>query len=91
MKFCKFIIFLLICVQVPLSQGCRTLFADNPEKRAMKKQERSDKEFEKAYDQIKKEHLKNQTRATRKRMNQSKKAAEKMNKRKKTKSKRKCL
>lgn len=86
LKFRKFIILLLICAQLPLIHGCRSLFVNSPEKKARKQQEKSDREFDKNYSRIKKAHFKNQTRDTRKRMKKSKKSARQMNKSKKKKS-----
>ena len=89
MKFRTFILLLLLLSSVPFFQGCRSLFVNSPEKKAMKNQEKSDKEFEKNYDKIKKAHFKNQTKETRKRMKKSKKTARQINKPKKVKSKKK--
>ena len=73
-----------------LTQGCKTLFVDNPEKKAVKQQKEEDREFNKAHGKIKKTLYKNQTRDTRKRMDKSLKKTRKRNKSKKSKSKRNC-
>lgn len=90
MKIRKFILLLLVLVTVPLTQGCRTLFVNSPERKAAKQQERADREFEKNYGKVKSAHLKNQTRETRKRMNKNKRKADRMNRSKKNKSKWDC-
>lgn len=86
----KFVLLVMICLLVPLFQGCRPLFVANPEKKAMKQQEKADREFEKNYSKIKKEHFRNQTRETRKRMKKNKKAAREINKPRELKSKKDC-
>ncbi len=90
MKFCKFIAFVLLCFQLILFQGCKTLFVNDPEKKAVKQQKKEDQEFNKAYAKIRKAHYKNPTRDTRKRMDKSMKKAKKRNKSKKSKAKRNC-
>lgn len=39
-KFCKFIAFIVILLILGGAGGCRTLFVDNPEKKAAKKQQK---------------------------------------------------
>jgi hypothetical protein len=90
MKFRKFVFLLIILFTVPFMQGCRSLFVNSPEKKAAKKQERADKEFDKNYSKIKSAHYKNQTRETKKRMRKNRRKAARMNRTKKTKSKWDC-
>jgi ribosomal protein L24 len=71
-------------------QGCRSLFVNSPEKKAVKQQEKSDKEFQKNYSKIKTAHFKNQDKETRKRMKKNKKVSRKLNRSKKSKSKWDC-
>lgn len=86
MKFCKFTVLLLLCSNLFFIQACKTVFVNDPEKKAMKQKQAQDKEFEKAYAKVRKQHYKNQSKDTRKRMNKNLKKAKKRNKTKKTKS-----
>ncbi len=91
MKIRNFIFLFLVFILVPFSQGCRSLFVNSPEKKAAKRQEKLDREFDKNYAKIRKAHFKNQTRKTRQRMKKSRREARKINKPRKTKSKKDCL
>lgn len=86
MKFCKFTVCLILCVHLFFLQGCKAVFVNDPEKKAMKQHNKEEKAFEKEYVKARKQHYKNQSKKTRKRMNKNLRKAKKNNKTKKRKS-----
>lgn len=67
-KFCKFIAFIVILLILGGAGGCRTLFVDNPEKKAAKKQQKDFRENAKSYRASVKDHYDNQSKKTKRRM-----------------------
>jgi hypothetical protein len=89
-KFFKYKILFISLIAMLALTGCRIFNFNNPEKKALKKQEKQTKKSEKLHQKDVKRHYKMQTKETRKRMNKNKKAAKKKNRGKKNKSKRRC-
>jgi len=87
MKFRKFIAILLILGLVIYFQSCKTIFVNNPEKKALKKQEKEDKEFAKSYSKARKDHYEIQDKETRRRMEKNLKKIKRQEKKKNKKKK----
>lgn len=82
-KWSKFkgIIFLVL---VLLSAGgCKSVFVNNPAKKAAKKQEKQQRSFQKSYQKATDAHYNSQSKETRKRMKKNLKKADSRNKKKK--------
>ena len=83
LKFCKFIALILLLGNLILLGSCRTLFVNNPEKKAATAQKKEEREFQKNYNAIVKAHYKHQDKKTRKRMKKNLRKANKNKEKKK--------
>jgi len=77
MKYISRIVLLSIILSLPLLWSCRTNSAASRQKQIEKQREEKDKQAIKQYNEAVERHLKNQTKKTRKRMEENKTKSEK--------------
>ena len=76
LKFCKFIALIAFFLLIVSSVGCRSIFVNNPEKKAAKKHQKEYQETVKGYRSTVKDHYDNQSKKTKRRMKRNLRRAE---------------
>jgi Flp pilus assembly protein TadB len=79
-KFSGIVLLVFVLLSVG---GCKSVFVNNPAKKAAKKQEKEQRNFQKNYQKATEAHYKSQSKETRKRMKKNLRKAEAKNKKSK--------